>query len=87
MVRKYVKKGCKLSEPIKKAIEDVESGMTKQSASTKHGISRQILCYHLKRKATQPEDRPRDDKRVSQFHWDYLWYTIYLEKKRKVYCK
>lgn len=64
MVRKYVKKGCKLSGPIKKAIEDVEGGMTRKGASKKHGVSRQILCYHLKRKATQPEDSPIVDKRV-----------------------
>lgn len=66
MVRKYVKKGSKLSDPVKRAIEDVEQGMTRLSASKKHGISRQILCYHLKRKGTQPEDRPMADKRVSK---------------------
>lgn len=70
MVRKYVKKGFKLSDPVKQAIEDVKGGMTKQSASKKYGISRQILCYHLKRKAIQPEDRSMVDKRVSKFNLD-----------------
>ena len=64
MTRKYIRKSPKLSEAIRKAIDDVKGGMSMQNAAKKHRISRQILGYHFRKQTAQTE--PIVDKRVSK---------------------
>ena len=74
MVRTYVKKGSKLADKVRIALEEVKGGRSLSSASRMHGVSRQIIAYHLKKRDSNEEQF--HDKRVSVLH-----VTVYLQNR------